>query len=267
MLSDKKMIGVLKPTKILLGGACLAVSTFTFAAGQDSANFVISLDTFNNGVGDMNSANYRIASSIGNAVEGGTITSVSFQLRGGFRAQLSATTAVLNLLTVVSRKMHGATPFLLTIDHNQAISGAVTVEPRQIGSGHTLVFHFDGNVNFVGAATALNAMMNSVGTATPVRSGNDVIVTLTGVADNTRLAITLTGLNGAGMASAAMGFLVGDVSNTHAVTAADISAVKANQGKPVNSDAMAIFDLNADGTINASDVSAVKARSGLVLPP
>ena len=267
MRSARKAIALLKPTKTLLGGVCLAVSTFTLAAGQSSANFAMPLDTINNGIGEMNSANYRIASSVGDAVAGGAITSVSFQLRGGFRAQLNATQAVLNLLTVVSRKMHGATPFLLNIDHSQAISGAVTVEPRQVGSGHTLVFHFDGNVNFVGAATALNAMMNSVGTATPVRSGNDVIVTLTGVADNTRLAITLTGLNGAGTATAAMGFLVGDVSNTRAVNAADISAVRANQGKPVNSDAMAIFDLNADGTINASDVSVVKARSGLVLPP
>lgn len=236
------------------------------ASGQSSANFTIPLDTINNGVGDMNSANFRITSSLGEAVIGGSITSVSYQVNGGFSGQLNATQAVLNLLTVVSRKMHGATPFSLTINHSQPISGAVTVEPRQIGSGHTLVFHFDGNVNYIAAATALDAMMNSAGTATPVRSGNDVIVTLTGVADNTRLTITLSGLNGAGTASASMGFLVGDVGSTRAVTAADISAVKANQGKPVNSNASALFDLNADGTINANDLSAAKARAGRVLP-
>jgi hypothetical protein len=87
------------------------------------------------------------------------------------------------------------------------------------------------------------------------------------VADNTRLTLTLSGLNGSGTAFASLGFLVGDVTNSRSVNAADISAVKANVNKTVNSDAIAKFDLNANGTVTQSDVSAVKARSGLVLPP
>ncbi|MEP7155556.1 MAG: dockerin type I domain-containing protein [Betaproteobacteria bacterium] len=257
----------LKSTSVFLAVACLFSNGLASAGGQGSANFAIPFDAFNNGLGEMSSTNHRLVASIGDAVAAGTISSVSFQLRNGFRGQLSANQAVLNLLTVVSRKMHGATPFTLTIDHTQLISGAVTVEPRAIGSGHTLVFHFDGNVNQVTAASALDAMMNSAGTATPVKSGNDVIVTLANVPDMQRLTITLTGLNGSGTASASVGFLVGDVGNTRAVTAADISAVKANQGKPVNNNALALFDLNADGTINANDLSAVRVRSGWVLPP
>ncbi|MBL8522902.1 MAG: hypothetical protein JNN20_04375 [Betaproteobacteria bacterium] len=256
----------MKAVAALLLSLCVIVSPLAVAGGQGSINFSMAFDTFNNGIGEMTSANHRIVSSVGDAAAGGAITSISFQLKGGFRAQLNANQSVLNLMTVISRKMHGAMPFSLTIDHSQPISGAVTVEPRQIGSGHTLVFHFDGNVNYVSAATALDAMMNSVGTATPVRSGNDVVVTLTGVADNTRLTITLTGLNGVGTASASMGFLVGDVNSTRAVSAADISAIKARQGQTVNSDARALFDLNADGIINATDLSAAKARSGRVLP-
>ncbi len=265
MRARKKTSAGLKAAAAFLPCLCAAISLPAGASGQGSTNFTMPLDTFNSGTGTMNSANYRAVSSLGDAIAGGAITSVSFQIRGGFRAQLNATQAVLNLLTVASRKMHGATPFSLAIDHSQPISGAITVESRAIGSGHTLVFHFDGNVNFVGAVAALDAMMNSAGTATSVRSGNDVIVTLTGVSDNSRLTITLNEINGVGTASASLGFLVGDVNNSRSVNATDISGVKARSGQATDAGNFR-FDLNASGGINATDISAVKARSGLVIP-
>jgi hypothetical protein len=172
---------------------------------------------------------------------------------------------------VVSRKFHGATAYILNIDPTQVIGGPVTVEPRSIGAGHTLVFHFDNPVTSFATVTARDALLNPAGSATAAIVSGNVEVTLTNVADNTRLTITLSGLNGdasaAGTKSAAMGFLVGDVTNSHAVNAADISAVKANVNKTVTSDALAKFDLNANGSITPADVSTVKARSGLVLPP
>ena len=109
---------------------------------------------------------------------------------------------------------------------------------------------------------------DQAGTATAQALNGDVVVTLTNVADNKRLTIIVNGLNGgAAPARASLGFLVGDVSNTRTVNAADISAVKANVGKPVTTDAIAKFDLNADGSITQADVSAAKARSGSVLLP
>ncbi len=165
-------------------------------------------------------------------------------------------------VAVRSRKTHiGAGPFDVPIETGIAIGGPVTVEPRGIGSGHTLVFQFNAPVNSFASVSA-----SPVGSVSAITAGNEVIVTLTGVPDNQRVTISLTDVNGAGVnVDASMGFLVGDVSNSHAVSAGDISGVKARQGQPVTA-ANFRFDLNATGTINASDVSVVKSRSGAVLP-
>ncbi len=112
-------------TKLTFACACLVASTLASAAGQSSANFAIPKDTINAGVADMVSANYRLSSSVGDAVAGGTITSVSYQLSSGFRAQVNATPAVLNLLSVLSRKFHVATPFFVTIDRLAPLSGNI----------------------------------------------------------------------------------------------------------------------------------------------
>ncbi|MEQ1516663.1 MAG: dockerin type I domain-containing protein [Usitatibacteraceae bacterium] len=253
-------------TKLTLGCACLTASVLACAAGQTSANFAIPKDTINAGVGNMSSANFSLSSSVGEAIAGGTITSVSFQLASGFRASVSVSPAVLNLLSVVSRKIHGTTPFELTIDHTIPITGLVTVEPRTIGAGHTLVFHFDNTVTAVGAASAIDALAAVAGTATVAASGNDAIVTLTNVTDNKRLTVTVTGINGTGTAAASMGFLVGDVNNTRTVNSSDISGVKARSGQTTTALNFQ-FDVNATGAVNSSDISAVKARSGTTLAP
>ncbi len=62
-----------------------------------------------------------------------------------------------------------------------------------------------------------------------------------------------------------IGFLVGDVPNSHAVSAADISATKA-RGGPVTGNGNARFDIKLSGAIDAQDVAMVKARAGGKLP-
>jgi len=250
---------------IVLTCVCAAAATFASAAGQSSANFAIGHDTINTGVADMSSANFKLASSVGDSVATLRITSVNFQLQNGFRAQISIPPAVLNLLSVVSRKFHGATPFNLTIDATQPITGAITVEPRAMGAGHTLVFTFDNPVNSVTAASALDAALNPAGTVSVTPSGNNAVVTLSNVADNVRLTISLTGVNGGTNVAASLGFLIGDVNNTHAVTASDIAGIKALAGQATASTNFR-FDLNQSGTIDATDISMVKARSGKVIP-
>jgi hypothetical protein len=173
-----------------------------------------------------------------------------------------ATCVVIFALTAVkSRKTHGAPgSFDLTIDATQPIGGTVTVEPRNIGSGHTIVFQFNDTVTSTGTVTT------TAGAASATFAGSEVLVTLTGVADVSRATVSLANVNGAGVnASASIGFLVGDVNNSRSVTATDILQVKGRSGQATDATNFE-FDLNASGSVTASDILAVKGRSGLVLP-
>ena len=161
---------------------------------------------------------------------------------------------------MLSRKTHGAGDFDLPID-TTLVPPAITVEPRAIGAGHTIVFRF--NVLVTSAGTVSIA---PVGTATAAISGNDVLVTLANIPDNQRVTVTLANVNGSlNPPPAAIGFLVGDVNNSRSVNSSDISGVKARSGQTTDASNFR-FDVNASGAINSSDISAVKARSGLSLP-
>ena len=176
-----------------------------------------------------------------------------------------AAAAPLSLIGVQSRKDHGAAgTHNLPVDTGVPITGAVTVESRVIGTGHRIVFVFSEPVTSLGSATAVNGAGQAVsGTVSAI--GSEITVTLPTVPDNSRVLITLTGVNGTIDATAAVGFLVGDVNNTRSVNSSDISGVKARSGQSTTALNFK-FDVNASGAINSSDISAIKARSGLVLP-
>lgn len=250
----------------LLGLSILLASVPAPANISASANFTLRAAVLNNGAGEQASANFRLNGSLGEAAIG-SAGSTGFTLNAGFFATtLGGVPSIPSLLAVFSRKVHGAAgTFDIPIDIAQAIGGAVTVEPRAIGSGHTIVFSFDAPVTVAGAASATGADAMPLGSASVMPDGNNVLVTLTAIPDNRRLLLSLTGVNGNINAQAAMGFLVGDVNNSRSVNATDIAGIKARSGQATNASSMR-FDLNASGGINASDIAAVKARSGLVLP-
>ena len=174
--------------------------------------------------------------------------------------------AALVLTGVVSRKTHGAAAFDVVIDTTVlTITGAVTVEPRTIGSGHTIFFQFNNTISAAGNLAAVDGA-NSTVNASATPSGNNVMVTIPTLADNKRITLTLSSVNGTvNPAPVSMGFLVGDVNNTRSVNSSDISGVKARSGQTTTA-ANFRFDVNATGAINSSDISTVKARSGLTLP-
>ena len=174
----------------------------------------------------------------------------------------------LALFAVKSKKTHGAAgDFSIDIVFPPVVGLGVTVEPRAISTGHKIIFQFNDTVNSIGTVSATDANSMPIGSVTPVIAGNDVMVTLTGVPDNQRVQIGFlaTGPNGSTNAIASLGFLVGDVSNTRVVSAADISSVKAHLGQTVSA-ANFRFDLDISGSIGAADLSAAKARSAMVLP-
>ena len=174
--------------------------------------------------------------------------------------------SALTLQQVVSRKLHSGTPYDIDIDRVVMIGGNVSVEPRTIGAGHSVVFVFDALITDAGGVSVIDVNSNSVGTATTVASGNSVVVTITGVPDNKRVTINVFGVNTDANGSVAIGFLVGDVNGTRSVNSSDISSVKARSGQSTSALNFK-FDVNASGAVNSSDISAVKARSGLTLPP
>jgi hypothetical protein len=144
--------------------------------------------------------------------------------------------------------------------------GKVTVEPRNIGTGHAIVFQFNGMIFSTGTVSAVDTTFGPIAGVLAIATNNEVIVSFTGIPDNRRVTLTLTNVNGVGVnAAVTIGFLVGDVNSTRAVNASDIRGVKGRSVQAANAGNFR-FDVDTSGTINASDVSAVKARSGWVLP-
>ena len=194
-----------------------------------------------------------------------TVTATNIAGPGAASASVAITpnaAAPLTPVAVVSRKTHGvAEIFDLSIDTLVPINGAVSVEPRDIGAGHTIVFQFN-----VPVATTGNLIVAPLGTGAAVAFGFEVVVTLNNIPDNRRTSVSLGNVNGTAVnVAASIGFLAGDVNSTRAVNSSDISAVKARTGQATTA-ANFRFDLNASGTINPAYISAVKARSGSVLP-
>jgi uncharacterized delta-60 repeat protein len=169
------------------------------------------------------------------------------------------------LSAVQSRKTHGAAgTFDLLIDSAPLIGGLVTVEPRVIGAGHSIVFQFNQAVTSIGTVTATDVNGNAIGTGNAViNSGNttEVIVTLTGVADASRVRVTVNGVNGGLNVSAAIGFLVGDVNNSRSVSNTDISAIKTRVGQTLDNTNFK-YDVNVSGGISNTDITAVRTRAG-----
>ena len=180
---------------------------------------------------------------------------------------LSLPASGLTLISAQSRKVHSAAgTFDLALDRASDITGAITVESRIIGVGHSIVFQFDAPVTTSGLASLVDVANAPIGNVTAQVIGNDVVLTLTNVADNRRVKVRLTGVNGSLDASVSIGFLAGDVNNSFSVNASDITAIKARSGQTVSVSANTFrYDINVSGSINASDISAVKARSGVAL--
>ncbi len=185
-------------------------------------------------------------------------------LASGYPAQLELGNILAEIVSVVSRKVHGAAgPFDIPLP----LTGLAGIECRTTGTpgSHQVLVTFTSPVTADGVS-----VMSSDGQASATRSVNGGVVTLdlTAVANAQTLGITVFNVsNGssAGDVFIPMGILAGDTNSSGTVSAADIAQVKGQSGQAA-SGANFRTDVNVNGAISASDVSLVKSRSGTQLP-
>ena len=214
--------------------------------------------------------------SVANLVNGVAYTcsitatnAVGTGLASGSVSVTPSLTAAPTLAAVFSRKVHGAAGvFDLIVNATPSLGSVLTVESRVMGTGHNIHFRFTNAITSVGSVNVIDGN-NAPVSASVKAQGNDVIVTLPTLKDNSRVTISLTGLVGtAGPVTApaplSMGFLVGDVSNSRAVNASDLSSIRARIGAPLSAGNFQ-FNVTASGSIGTNDISVAKARAGLQL--
>jgi uncharacterized delta-60 repeat protein len=168
-----------------------------------------------------------------------------------------------NPLSIVSRKVHGATSFDIPLP----LTGNPGIECRGGGAtnDYQLIFTFPNAVTFISAmvtgGTGSVSASNGSGTST-------IAVNLAGVTNAQRVTVTLFGASdGATTANLSVqtAMLVGDTNGNGSVNASDVSQTKSKSGQTVDATNFRT-DITANGSINASDVSLVKLRSGTALP-
>jgi hypothetical protein len=180
-------------------------------------------------------------------------------------AAAAAATPPAVLVSATSRKVHGTAgtfdlPLTLTPSTNP------TTEPRQ-GATATVVMTFDKGVT--GATTTVTE-----GTATPTLTtfgGNDVVISLSGVSDRQYVTVALTNVTGAdgstgGTGAVRIGFLMGDVNQSRAVSVADLGLVNAQLAQTV-SPSNFLKDVNVSGTLTVADKGVTNAALTHSLPP
>jgi hypothetical protein len=173
------------------------------------------------------------------------------------------------VLSVVSRKTHGATAGDFDID--LPLAGNPGIECRGLNgasNAYKLVYNLDRNVTVAGTATTSQAGATATTALGP--NPTQVTVNLTGVTNAQHLIVTLNGVQGSDSAivnnlAARMDVLLGDTSASGLVNSTDISQVQAQSGKPVTSSNFRT-DVTANGLINSTDISTVQSKSGTGLP-
>jgi hypothetical protein len=167
--------------------------------------------------------------------------------------------------TVVSRKLHGATPFDISLPLSGNTPG---IECRSGGTtnDYQVVLTFPSSVTFANAA--VTAGVGSV-SGTNGNGMTTVAVDLTGVSNAQRITVTLFGVSdgiNTGDIGVPMAILVGDTTGNGSVNATDVSQTKLKSGQPVDATNFR-NDVNVSNSINATDVSTVKLKTGTALPP
>ena len=167
--------------------------------------------------------------------------------------------------SVVSRKLHGATPF----DIIMPLIGPSGVECRRgTGAGqnnHQLRVTFASPPTVGGVSVAST---DGLATATHSIAGNVVTVDLAAVTDTQVLSVALINTSSGGNVGTItipMGILLGDTNGDRAVNSGDTIQTRGRAGQLTNATNFR-SDVNETGDINAGDTTLVRSRAGNALP-
>lgn len=170
--------------------------------------------------------------------------------------------APLQLLGASSLKTHGSAG---VFGVNLPLTGTPGVESRNGGSNgdHTIAFTF--NTTLASGEASVTVGPGSVSGA-PVISGNVLTVNLTGIGNGRTATVTLHNVRSAANellpdTAVSASFLLGDITNSGTVTAADVGQAKTQSGAAVDN-TTARIDVNLSGVVNVSDISLIKSQSG-----
>lgn len=180
---------------------------------------------------------------------------------------IAAAPAAVPVVSVVSRKLHGAQNFDIALPP----SGNPGVESRAGGANgeHTLVVTFANPISSIGA----RRIVSGIGEIASSAIGSDpheYTLNLRGVTDAQEIVVALDNVtdsagNNSPTISARMAVLLGDVNGSRSVNASDVGQAKAFVGQTLTTTNFRA-DVSANGSINASDVAQVKSRAGTSLP-
>jgi glucose/arabinose dehydrogenase len=146
------------------------------------------------------------------------------------------------------------------------LDGPIPVEPRASAGARTLRLGFSAAVSSATAVNIRDAGGAIVASPTVAFGTATVSVSLPAALVSTRFQVEIDGLDGhGGRIVIPAAILVGDVTASGKVTAADIAAIKARQGQTVTPQ-NARFDLDRSGSIDAADISIARGRAGTQLP-
>jgi hypothetical protein len=161
--------------------------------------------------------------------------------------------------SVVSRKLHGTTPYDVDL-----AKGEIECRSGGANGAHQVVIKFAGTVTFNGAAVESgNASM-----ADAIAAGNTITLNLTSVANAQTVTITLGSVNDGTSTSdvhVALPVLLGDANGSGRVDSADVSMARQQALQPIaGTNFRADFD--ASGRIDSADVTATRQQALTTLP-
>lgn len=166
------------------------------------------------------------------------------------------------LLSAVSRKTHGTQTFDIELSPNDGYTEPLGVIEPRAGPNHRIVFTFDRPI------TEAECWGYRAGPAygAAVIAGNEVTCPVYAPVNTwAGVEVVVTDSIGWAVWDVKVGYLLGDVNGSGAVTVSDYARVRQVIAQPLTQQTFR-YDVNASGAITVSDAAIVQSRIATGLP-